>query len=784
MYTQTIYELSQEAERLLMLSLDHLRQLKKLPTTSLDDVALKKGEHSGHVQPLHFTARGMDVQQATLNNELRKVTRLEMVLAIVGTMKAGKSTTINAIVGTEVLPNRNRPMTALPTLIRHTPGQKDPVLYFSHVAPIDALMKTLQQRVRECDRQSLSHELEIDKDMNTLLLRIENGVAFERTYLGAEPIFQCLKSLNDLVRLSKALEVDFPFSAYAAIEHIPVIEVEFVHLAGQANYPGQLTLLDTPGPNEAGQPHLQKMLKEQLARASAVLAVMDYTQLKSISDEEVRQAITAVGKSVPLYALVNKFDQKDRNSDDEEQVRALISGTLMKGGITPERIYPVSSMWGYLANRARHELMTHGRLPDHQQQRWVQDFAEAALGRRWRTADLDDTEHIRHAADLLWQDSLFEQPIQNVIYAAYANASLYALRSASHKLLNYAQSAHEYLEFRYHGLTVACDKLQLNIDHIEEDMQQIQVGQEQVSDEVKHEVDLALEATTAFLNQQQAEILGSIDRLFEKESVLRMSRHGMGAGVAAAEMAGEVLVLHDEGQAKIVLDKIRSACEVVLLAAQESISRDLALRFEQLESTLSRALNDAIRPIEQRVKEELSHAGFRARIRFPAFHSAMFNFNTRQLFNEAIEQDTPLDEGTSSAGGVRDTFSRWLNQPNWGWNDDVAAKTRYLIDINALHNSLGQYVTLFCQQIRKALVAQVDISVTAGMATFFADFSLCLTQLQASLRESLILRQQNESAVSALSEQLQHRITIASWIYEDSRLLRDDIHTLFAAEHT
>lgn len=44
------------------------------------------------------------------------------------------------------------------------------------------------------------------------------------------------------------------------------------------------------------------------------------------------------------------------------------------------------------------------------------------------------------------------------------------------------------------------------------------MGQEQVSDEVKHEVDLALEATTAFLNQQQAEITGSIDRLFEKKA--------------------------------------------------------------------------------------------------------------------------------------------------------------------------------------------------------------------------------------------------------------------------
>ncbi|WP_252496437.1 IS1 family transposase, partial [Escherichia coli] len=43
------------------------------------------------------------------------------------------------------------------------------------------------------------------------------------------------------------------------------------------------------------------MLNQQLARASAVLAVLDYTQLKSISDEEVREAILAVGQSVPLY---------------------------------------------------------------------------------------------------------------------------------------------------------------------------------------------------------------------------------------------------------------------------------------------------------------------------------------------------------------------------------------------------------------------------------------------------------------------------------------------------
>ncbi|WP_227136170.1 clamp-binding protein CrfC [Kosakonia radicincitans] len=782
MHTQTIFELSQEAERLLQLSLHNLQALKKMPAATFDETnAVGKAENA-NVLPLHFSARGVEAQQATLHNELRKITRLEMVLAIVGTMKAGKSTTINAIVGTEVLPNRNRPMTALPTLIRHTPGQKEPILHFSHVGPIDALAQQLQTRLFNYDREKLAQQLEIDKDMAALLDRIAQGDAFDKHYLGAQPIFHCLKSLNDLVRLSKALDVDFPFSAYAAIEHIPVIEVEFVHLAGLENQLGQLTLLDTPGPNEAGQPHLQKMLNEQLARASAVLAVMDYTQLKSISDEEVRRAISAVGRSVPLYALVNKFDQKDRNSDDEEQVRALISGTLMKGNINPTQIFPVSSMWGYLANRARHELKHRGQLPDPQEQRWVQDFAEAALGRRWRTADLDDIEHIHHAAELLWEDSLFEKPIRKLLHAAHANASLYALRSASHKLLNYTQSAREYLDFRYQGLTVAYEQLEQNITRLEEDMALLRTSQASVSDEIEHEVEEALAAAEIFIHGQQFEIVEAIDAWFHDRQMME----ALGDGKADLRLdegynPGQ-LVLENEGQAQIALSKIRSACETILLAAQERISRELALRFDELENTLTRSLNDAMRPIETRIKEELNHAGFRARISFPAFQPSALNFNTRSLFTNVIApEDTPAGQAPRS-GSVRETVSRWLNNPGWGWDDYVATRTRYVIDIAALHKKLIGHVAHFCEQIRKALAAQVDVSVTAGMATFFAEFSLSLAGLQESLRDSLAIRQQNESSVQMLRQHLQQSIRTANWIHEDARLLRDDIQTLFAAE--
>ncbi|MEK0166137.1 MULTISPECIES: clamp-binding protein CrfC [Enterobacteriaceae] len=781
MHTQTIFELSQEAERLLQLSLHNLQSVQAIPMATLDNALSAGDRDTANVLPLHFSTRGVEAQYATLDNELRKITRLEMVLAIVGTMKAGKSTTINAIVGTEVLPNRNRPMTALPTLIRHTPGQKEPVLHFSHVGPIDALTQQLQTRLFTVDRERLAQKLEIDKDMTTLLDRIQQGDAFDKHYLGAQPIFHCLKSLNDLVRLSKALEVDFPFSAYTAIEHIPVIEVEFVHLAGLENSMGQLTLLDTPGPNEAGQPHLQQMLAEQLARASAVLAVLDYTQLKSISDEEVRQAIAAVGKSVPLYALVNKFDQKDRNSDDEEQVRALIAGTLMKGNINPEQIFPVSSMWGYLANRARHELNLRGKLPDPDEQPWVQDFAEEALGRRWRLTDLDDIAHIHQAAELLWEDSLFEQPIRKLLHAAHANASLYALRSASHKLLNYAHGANEYLDFRYQSLTVAFEKLEHNIARLEEDMTLLKRCQARVTDEVNHEVDEALTAADLFINGQQADIVSAIDSYFKDGSLTEMANLSFANLQQSEEFGPGKLVLEDEGQAQIVLSKIRSACEVILLAAQEKIGRELALRFDQLENTLTRSLHDAMRPIETRIKEELSHTGFRARISLPAFQASTLNFNTRQLFVDAIaSEDLPV--GQSRVSGVRESMSRWLNNPGWGWNDYVVTRTRYVIDVSLLHTNLTAHVAHFCAQIRKALAAQVDVSVTAGMATFFAEFSLSLSGLQESLRDSLAIRQQNESSVMALRQHLKQCMTTAKWIHEDARLLRDDIQTLFAAD--
>ncbi|MBS0849862.1 dynamin family protein [Citrobacter sp. JGM124] len=781
MHTQTIFELSQEVERLLQLALQNLDTLKIAPLALQNDKDISLAT-SFPAYPLKFSPEGIDIQMDMLKNELRKVTQHEMVLAIVGTMKAGKSTTINAIIGTEVLPNRNRPMTALPTLIRHTPGQHEPILHFPHVKPIEALMGQLQHKLSEIDRQSLAQKLEIDRDMEALLDRIVEGTRFENHYLGARPIFHWLKSLNDLVRLAGALDVPFPFKSYAVIEHIPFIEVEFVHLAGLNKGYGQLTLLDTPGPNEAGQPHLKDMLNEQLAQASAVLAIMDYTQLKSVSDEEVRQAIKRVSKSIPLYILVNKFDQKDRNSDDESQVKAMVAGTLMKGAIDPDRIFPVSSMWGYLANRARYELNKRGGLPSPEHHSWVQDFAEEALGRRWRHEDLADLETIRHAADLLWEDSMLGTPIENILHTAHANAAYYALLSACNKLLDYAEEAESYLQFRSQGLHVTLDRLQQNIASLEKDMLLLQETELELKVNIRQKISAELDVVNDSIQHIETQLHSAMNDYFRDgrppDERPHASQHLISTKLADFTPGSEKIIVEDEAEARILLHKIRASSEMLLFTAQETLITKLGVSLTQLEIELTSSLKEALQPIERRVSNELEDSGIHIRVRLPSFQTNQLHFNTHHIFTNAIEQQ----QISTPQGGVREMFSRWLNNIDWRPENDNSTQSRYLIDLNNLKQKLHEHITTYMDNIGYVIGLHIDASVTQSMDAFMRDFSHSLDGIRSNLSQSLIARQKNEMSQASLQVQLNQLIKKIHYIHEDTLLLRQDLRMHSLAE--
>ncbi|MDF2499873.1 MAG: vimentin [Anaerosporomusa subterranea] len=423
-----------------------------------------------------------------LNGEIYKAERLEVTFAVVGTMKAGKSTTINAIVGTEVLPNRNQPMTTLPTVIRHRLGQKEPILTFPNPRPFNEIIEKLRDDL-EAKRQAgqlAEAAFSATDDGRELIESILDGslTQVRDTYHGYEEIYQFLKCINDIWRLCSSdcinIDMDMYLDEYDEIHEFPAIEVEFFHLRDQTDpNQGRFTLIDTPGPNEAGQTYLKHIMQEQLEKASAVLAVLDYTQLSAEADAEVREALDEIANLTDnrLFILVNKFDQKDRHGMDVDVLRSYVVKNLFEGRLERDRVHPVSSKYGYLANRALSELAFSGALPDYKANPWVEDFGRIALGACWES-EIEDPEEVQYRAAKLWRNSLFDKPLTEVIKKGSENAALISLRSAVAKMDEFDRRVVEGLQLKQKAINIDIKVLEEHIKSLEEDIRLIKVARD------------------------------------------------------------------------------------------------------------------------------------------------------------------------------------------------------------------------------------------------------------------------------------------------------------------
>lgn len=381
-----------------------------------------------------FTINAITQKVKRLEKNRQRLDKLDMVLVVVGTMKAGKSTCINAIVGREVLPNRNRPMTALPTLIRHTPGRQVPVLHFSQEQqkPIQALIKKLEQKIVDKDNHALSM-LQGDKELVNLAKQIHNGWVLEQRFEGETGIFEFLSCLNDLVRLAKELDVDFPFANFTDVDDYPVIEVEFLSLQ-KASWSGnaRFSILDTPGFNEAGQAeHLKPMLQQRLEAAHAVLAVLDYSQLKSESDAELRKELEKIAQKTKnrIFFLINKIDEENHRSSTPDEIKLFAAEHLLKDILGNEdnihkKIFPVSGLHALLSQRAKLDV---NQLVEWAEQSalsntWGADFGKIVFGYDYEEEMLEPSRILKKS-EKMWERSNFAEPLQHVVEFVYKNAT-------------------------------------------------------------------------------------------------------------------------------------------------------------------------------------------------------------------------------------------------------------------------------------------------------------------------------------------------------------------------
>jgi GTPase Era involved in 16S rRNA processing len=393
-----------------------------------------------------LTQAELERQIAALASDKVKVQALESTIAVIGTMKAGKSTTINALIGEDVLPHRLTAMTTLPTLIRHKPGQKEPVLTLHKLNVFKRLFDEVKAKVDAFDGQE-TDQSKINEALTTVKTR---SADIRHEYVGKDEIHQALFLINDTLRLaghgSFAVELDVYLKQFTELTSLPTVEVEFRCLAGnpQSAHPGSLALLDTPGPNEAGQSDVLKgILSEQIEKnASMVLLVMNYTQLNTEQDSEIRNQIKSIKEVFRdrSFVVVNRFDEKKQNDLDETQTKKMASDLLNDSiddddFITPDAVFPVSSHYAFIVEKVRQQIEAGVELASFLSDEQNRDFIEAAFGMIEEDEIEELTfEDIEKKCARLLKRSGYGPFTKNMLEKAYTKAGENSLQAALARL--------------------------------------------------------------------------------------------------------------------------------------------------------------------------------------------------------------------------------------------------------------------------------------------------------------------------------------------------------------
>ena len=804
---QQLKELLQEAQQKDLVPLSENKKTDK-KTNAID------------IEEETFDTEWVKKTVAILDEENHKLDYLDMVLAVVGTMKAGKSTSINAIVGAEVLPNRNRPMTALPTLIRHTPNAHMPLLVLEKIKPLNDLLTRLEKLIKSPENQQKIADLQDGSDMVQLIDQIKQKKPFASRYKGEKEIFNFLKGLNDLVRLSATLEETFPSTEYASVESMPVIEVEFFHLKNNPVLQGRFSLLDTPGPNEAGQENLRHMFKEQLRKASAVLTVLDYTQLKSEADEQVREQLKDISELTQgrTYALVNKFDNKDHNSDDPEATKRFVARDLMAGIITENNVFPVSSLWGYLANRARNEIERNGKLTISEP--WVTKFGEEAMGRSWRQR-ITNTEDAKADADHLWKDSGFSEPLEKVIVEAHRNAALGALCSAASKLETHSKKASNFLAGRQGSLKGNASEIEEEIKNLQRNIEKITniekntaQSLENIRDKIQNDVnstsrkikeEIRKELNAYFKDGKRAER----DSLAKKDGSRNSKKKAINpdlseepnlAGVFSAISSwfsvadsdresdvkpdftpgASVIKFDSRTEANDLMEKVENSIRYSMRKAEQSIKDCIEEGVDEYYGALEQERIKSLNTIYAEVQRSVD--GLEININHPDTKKISMDTSVTSILRDAIQEKSKTVTRSRRQKNAWGTVCSWFGTDDWGWEDYETTEEYYQVDLEKISKSTVAGLNSLFSSAERVLNTDIYPQLQESSHSLFASFRGEVNNIRQSFEQGQLDKELEKEKRDALLNNLGRISSKIFDLHKEFLVMNDSVNALCRKE--
>ncbi|MBE9227999.1 dynamin family protein [Phormidium sp. LEGE 05292] len=717
--------------------------------------------------------------QREVADATRNVSDLELRMAIVAPMKAGKSTIINAIVGQELLPSRNAAMTTLPTEIIFDPQLAEPVLILTPQIQ-DIFRDTftaLQRKITELGLNRVQERMAQYPHLAKLPEKIQGmtGIAIENKISGRLPIINSLRALNDIIRLCSVLD---PLSdPLQSLIDVPRIYTPFYRsgITEKADIAGKLVIVDTPGPNEAGENlKLVNVVAEQLQASSVILIVLNFTELNTKAEEEIKKDVERVielrGKD-NLYVLVNKVDQRKEGDMTPEQVRQFVAAEFGIGdGEQNDRVFEISARWAFSAANFLGEVQQNPGA-DVAQLKTARSLAQDVFPLDWEE-ELQETTvtQLQKKAEKLWNKSGFDAFLTNAVNALMTEAAprciTSSLKIAKGRLLELLEDT----QLRSRAINEDGEKLRLEVAALDEDIDSIENCRHSLQEIEQLKIDLQEKLNKILENlQQEGKLSVETYLLQDDRQVADFVEKGGSTGRVFANWISQQkqeVATESKRLSAMEFNTLREAEEFAALAVAyakrrvdlllEKVQENTGQIIDEARQEMMKFLDEQTRPIIDRARERLNE-NFHLNLSLPnlRFQSDYYIDLNKPL---VIRHTRTIDQGYSEVVRTKRSFFHFL----WLVPFEITEKVKrphktenfYTVSLQGIIYEINKLIDQRINDIKQGISQYLDEDFQQRIDDFFNDLDAYLNNYRNSLKQAQVDQQLSIEAKTKLIQAL------------------------------
>ena len=713
------------------------------------DMALSFDETGSKYAEFHT-----EVTQAAVNVE-----ELELRMAIVAPMKAGKSTIINAIIGQDILPSRNAAMTTIPTEIIFEAQRTEPVLMLSsEIRSVfrDTLL-SLQQKMRDLGMERVQEKISAQyPHLAKLPTKIQalTKVSIADEVVGCKRINNTLTALNDIIRLCSVF--DPMADPLLALSSVPRIYTPFWQgqKGDSSNLLGKLVIVDTPGPNEAGENlALGNVVAQQLRASSAVLIVLNFTSLNTKAEAEVKQDVKRVielrgGEN--LYVLVNKVDQRKDGDMTPGQVRQFVAAEFGIGdGDRANRVFEISARWAFSATNFLVEMQKKDVLL--QQMQSARSLAQDLFPLDWEEELEEMTlEELGRKAEKLWKKSGFapflEQAIASLMTEAAPRSLLSSLNLSRSRLIELRED----IQLRSRAINQDGEKLLLEVEALEQDLRSIEECRNRLQEIEQIKTNL-YQQLNELLENVKKEAKVNVETYFNEEEYQRAEqpKKGSQGGTNFFNWVSQKFKspLELKRQSTLEFDNLIEAEQFADLAVNyaqkradillEGIRENTRKEIDTARGGMIEFLDEQTQPIVERARERLNET-FNLKLSLP---TPKLEFEEMDFTKPRVLRHTrSVDQGYDEVVRSKRSFLHYLWLVPFDVKEQIRRPNRrenfYTVSLHGIVYEVNKLIEQNINNLKQEINQYIDEDFQQRIDTFFNELDRYLSHYRDNLRQA------------------------------------------------